>query len=154
MKIHFSPCLNLLHVCLFIVSQDSDSEGKSSDDRYDPRGAVSNVPPRARGLRVDTEAGSERSYKNLEDPPTPSGKITDRIDRLRQRCIDALGRDAFRRAYNFLKEYEDTSQGDARGYYDYDGEEDKKQKVDAILGRGKEVYTSLIEQLIFMEDAN
>jgi hypothetical protein len=43
---------------------------------------------------------------HLQDAPSPSGKLSDRIERLRQRCMEALGRDAFMDAYNFLKQHE------------------------------------------------
>lgn len=44
-------------------------------------------------------------YQNLHDPPTPTGKLADRIRRLRERCIDALGRQQFERAHTFLIEF-------------------------------------------------
>lgn len=47
-------------------------------------------------------------YQNLQDPPTPSGRLSDRIERLRQKCVEALGRDAFDDAYKFLKEFEEV----------------------------------------------
>ncbi len=46
------------------------------------------------------------AYGALQDPVSPSGKLSDRIERLRQRCMEALGRDAFMDAYNFLKQHE------------------------------------------------
>ena len=42
-------------------------------------------------------------YYNLQDPPSPSGRLGDRIQRLRERCREALGREAFERAYLYLK---------------------------------------------------
>lgn len=48
----------------------------------------------------------EPSYGGLQDAPSPSGKLSDRIERLRQRCMEALGRDAFMDAYNYLKQHE------------------------------------------------
>lgn len=50
----------------------------------------------------------QKSYKNLQDAPSPSGRLGDRIVRLRQRCIQALGEDAFQTAYNFLKDCAET----------------------------------------------
>ena len=47
------------------------------------------------------------AYHGLADPPTPTGRLSDRIERLRQRCIEALGREAFHDAYNFLKSFDD-----------------------------------------------
>jgi hypothetical protein len=48
------------------------------------------------------------AYGGLQDMPSPSGRLSDRIERLRQRCTEALGRDAFRDAYNFLKQHEEV----------------------------------------------
>ena len=45
------------------------------------------------------------SYKNLVDAPSPCGRLGDRIVRLKQRCILALGRRAFDEAYAFLKQH-------------------------------------------------
>ena len=45
------------------------------------------------------------SYKNLSDAPSPSGRLGDRIVRLKQRCILALGSRAFNEAYTYLKEH-------------------------------------------------
>ena len=47
-------------------------------------------------------------YQNLQDPPTPSGRLSDRIDRLRQKCVEALGQEAFEDAYQFLKDFEEV----------------------------------------------
>jgi len=44
------------------------------------------------------------AYDRIDN--SPSGKLSDRIERLRQRCMEALGRDAFLEAYNFLKQHE------------------------------------------------
>lgn len=56
-----------------------------------------------------SDAVKESPYYNLQDPPTPSGRLSDRIESLRLRCIEALGRDAFYDAYNFLKQTEYVS---------------------------------------------
>lgn len=48
------------------------------------------------------------NYSALQDPPSPSGRLGDRIDRLRQRCIEALGKFAFNEAYTFLKQHEEV----------------------------------------------
>jgi hypothetical protein len=47
-------------------------------------------------------------YGGLQDLPSPSGRLSDRIERLRQRCTEALGREAFRDAYAFLKQHEEV----------------------------------------------
>ena len=56
------------------------------------------------------QGGGSRNpaYQNLQDPPTPSGRLIDRIERLRLKCIEALGRDAFNDAYSFLKQCEEV----------------------------------------------
>jgi hypothetical protein len=58
-----------------------------------------------RQLRPSNIAIKPSPYQNLHDPPTPTGKLADRIRRLRDRCIDALGRSAFEKAHKFLVEY-------------------------------------------------
>ena len=47
-------------------------------------------------------------YHDLHDPPTPSGRLVDRIHRLRVKCIEGLGKDAFRQAYQALQEFEEV----------------------------------------------
>lgn len=49
-----------------------------------------------------------RAYANLQDLPSPSGRLSDRIERLRQRCTEALGKEVFRDAYSFLKQHEEV----------------------------------------------
>lgn len=101
------------------------------------------------------EAGGGNVYNGLEDAPSPSGKLSDRIERLRVSCMEALGRDAFFDAYNFLRQHEQESQGydNGRDMNDDDFEARKLAKVRAILGEGKAHYISLIDQLLFMEGA-
>ena len=55
--------------------------------------------------RPDPIAVKQPSYKNLADAPSPSGRLGDRIVRLKQRCILALGSRAFNEAYSYLKEH-------------------------------------------------
>lgn len=71
-----------------------DSEGKSE---------VNDLTPRV--SRPANIAIKPSPYQNLHDPPTPTGKLADRIRRLRDRCVDALGRSSFDRAYDFLIKY-------------------------------------------------
>lgn len=108
-----------------------------------------------RRVRPPESAVPSSAYGALQDQPSPSGKLSDRIERLRQRCIEALGRDAFFDAYNFLKLHEFESQGydNGRGLDDDDYEAKKIAKIRSILGEGKAHYMSLIDQLIFMEGA-
>lgn len=44
----------------------------------------------------------------ISDSASPSGRLGDRIERLRKRCIEALGREAFNDAYTFLKQHEEV----------------------------------------------
>jgi hypothetical protein len=61
------------------------------------------------GDTVRMQAPTAVAYGGLQDLPSPSGRLSDRIERLRQRCTEALGRDAFRDAYQFLKQHEEVS---------------------------------------------
>lgn len=45
------------------------------------------------------------SYKNLVDSPSPRSKLGDRVIRLKQKCIAALGEQVFQEAYDYLKQY-------------------------------------------------
>lgn len=74
---------------------DSGGDGKSSE--------VNDLTPRV--SRPANIAIKPSPYQSLHDPPTPTGKLADRIRRLRDRCVDALGRSAFDRAYDFLIKY-------------------------------------------------
>ncbi len=56
-----------------------------------------------RKQRPPPVAVKESPYINLQDPPTPSGRLSDRIQRLRMRCIEALGKEAFQDAYDYLR---------------------------------------------------
>jgi len=84
-------------------------------------------------------------YAGLQDAPSPSGKLGERIERLRQRCIEALGRDSFEDAYQYLREHDES------GVMDEAFEVEKKTQMRAILGDSKAHYAPLIEQLLFME---
>jgi hypothetical protein len=45
-------------------------------------------------------------YQGFQDPPLPSEKLSGRSERFRQRCMEALGRDTFMAAYDYLKQHE------------------------------------------------
>ena len=61
-----------------------------------------------RMMRPVETAVPKNAYGGLEAPSPSLGRLTDRIERLRQRCTEALGREAFRDAYNFLKQHEEV----------------------------------------------
>ena len=56
-----------------------------------------------RKLIKPTDAVKASPYHGLQDPPSPSGKLVERIARLRQRCVEALGKHAFDDAYQVRK---------------------------------------------------
>ena len=93
-------------------------------------------------------AVKQSPYHNLADPPSPSGRLADRIVRLKQRCVEALGQNAFEEVYSFLKSFEEDS------YYQEASEKEKAIRVKGIVGDGKAHYMPLIEQLIFMEETH
>jgi len=128
----------------------SSNSGKSMGVSIETHNSSdSHITPRK--LRPQALAVRESPFTGLQDPPTPTGRLSDRIERLRLRCIEALGRDSFLDAYRFLKQYDDMYS--SRSYED-DEEEEKLVKMRAILGDSKAHYTPLIEQLIFMEETH
>jgi hypothetical protein len=80
---------------LFIDAKDSDTDERVDLDSTAPR------------MQVKAPV-AVNPYYNLQDAPSPSGRLSDRIERLRQRCIQALGRGAFEDAYSFLKQSENV----------------------------------------------
>ena len=121
------------------------SSEKSAESKLELRTPRKVKPLNAGGV-------GESPFIGLQDPPTPTGRLSDRITRLRQRCVEALSRDAFEDAYRFLKQFDENYGGS--NLYEDEREEDKLAKMRAILGDGKAHYTPLIEQLIFMEETH
>ena len=119
--------------------------------RRDSAGDDTNTTPRVQKAVVP--AVKQSPYYGLQDAPSPVGRLSDRIQRLRQRCIEALGRDAFADAHAFLKRFEENHAADGR-FYEEDAEEEKVARMRDILGDGKAHYMPLIEQLIFMEETH
>jgi len=88
----------------------------------------------------------------------------DRIQLLRQRCIKALGYDQFQAAHAFLKAANDADDdvvddddaletgGEQFGGL-HDSDEQTQARLVQILGPDKVHFSSLIDQLIFMEDS-
>ena len=148
-----------------------DAPGKKLFDAKDGRREV-DLDSTAPRLQVQAPlAVKVNPYYNLQDAPSPSGRLSDRIERLRQRCIQALGRGAFEDAYSYLKEQENVCDiylcvyvcrvfnynnylQDDRGFYEEEVENEKQRRVRAILGEGKAHFMPLIEQLIFMEETH
>lgn len=96
-------------------------------------------------------AVKQSSFKNLVDAPSPRGRLADRIARLRQRCVQALGRSAFEEAYTYLKSHATNDDDDV---LDEELDNQKAKRVRDILGHEKAHYMPLIDQLIFMEDTH
>lgn len=88
------------------------------------------------------------------DAPSPRGRLGDRIVRLKQRCLQALGEEAFEEAYTFLKTHSTRNDDDDGDVLDDEMDNEKAQRVRDILGNDKAHYMPLIDQLIFMEDTH
>ena len=162
-------------VCTIVSAddEDGDEEDEEDEEEYDdnddePQGYDrDDETPLKRPLRTSERddnngmtprvqkpvvaAVKQSPYYGLQDAPSPVGRLSDRIERLRQRCIDALGREAFAQAHGFLKHFEESHATDGRSYEE-DVEEEKTARMREILGEGKAHYMPLIEQLLFMED--
>lgn len=119
----YSPIKHFLIPFVFQESWEEQSYGSQSNSNVNvsapkniPTGKAppsykktesSEITPR-RNLPLPLPVNVERNnapYRNLQDAPSPSGRLGDRILRLRQRCISALGEVAFTNAYNFLKSH-------------------------------------------------
>lgn len=61
------------------------------------------TPPRRPAPINSTASNRADQRAHLADPPSPSGRLGDRIYKLRMRCVEALGRNAFEDAYAYLK---------------------------------------------------
>jgi hypothetical protein len=79
------------------------------------------LPPASSGYDVDDEAASDyedepspyahSSLPHTEDAPAPAGRMQDRVNYLRQRCIDGMGADVFAQAFAALKKMMDEDDG-------------------------------------------
>lgn len=85
----------------------------------------------------------------LADAPSPTGRLADRIRVLRQRCIEGLGLEKFQEAHRYIKALQDD---DDFGFDQIGDPESADSRLVAILGPEKHHYSTLIDQLIFMED--
>jgi len=98
----------------------------------------------------DGEGNSSGVARELSDAPSPMGRLADRIKVLRQRCIEGLGEDAFERAHRYLKAMQDAE--DAGVEFGGEGHTSTDAKLADIMGPHRVHFSSLIDQLIFMED--
>ena len=78
---------------------DQESNWVAPSVQPTPKAGGNPSSPRRSGMN----SGFRNPYENLQDSPVPSGRLSDRIQLIRQRCIDALGKEAFIAAYNYLK---------------------------------------------------
>lgn len=129
-----------------IDDEAEELSSRESGQRGGGRAGLSVADPNEtpRRLVKPQAAVKESPYSNLADPPSPNGRLGDRIHRLRQRCVEALGREAFQDAYDFLRDHDDDAGED-------EWEEEKSAQMRLILGESKCLYAPLLEQLIFME---
>ena len=120
--------------------------------------SLSPRPARPVSPVVSPRAGG--GLAELSDAPSPSGRLADRVTRLRQRCVRALGYEQFTSAYTYLKSVQDDEDvddgleagGETFGGA-YDADEQTQLMLLRILGPDKVHFSSLIDQLIFMEDS-
>ncbi|GMH93893.1 hypothetical protein TL16_g12749 [Triparma laevis f. inornata] len=110
------------------------------------------------------DAPEPPEYKGLSDAVSPSARIEDRVQGLRNRCEDGLGKAIFDRAYNFLKSLQERVSNDhpqptavmtpngTAPEPDVDDDEAVLEQLTNILGEDKLHYWSLVDQLLFCED--
>jgi len=98
----------------------------------------------------DVDGSSSGAARELSDAPSPMGRLADRIKVLRQRCIEGLGEEAFERAHRYLKAMQDAE--DAGVEFGGEGHTSTDAKLADIMGPHRVHFSSLIDQLIFMED--
>lgn len=132
-----------------------------------PSGTAQKKHPKSSSDSVN-RASSKRSRDsststsgNARGPqPTTTGRLGDRIQVLRRKCIDGLGEPAFMKAYDYLKELEDPEEdSDDENLHNLRGASglDDSCVVDGLkemLGPGKLHYYNLISQLIFIENTH
>ena len=69
----------------------NNNNGRNTTNDNDDDDDV-NATPRIQKKVVSAVKQIQSPYYGLQDAPSPVGRLSDRIDRLRQRCADALGR--------------------------------------------------------------
>ncbi len=106
----------------------------------------------------------EADETSKQTSPVQGGRLADRIQMLRKRCIEGLGEEKFSRAYSLLKENEKEGGGNMyppylSSQYHQDGrvnetsQEEVWKKLEGILGKEHLHYQSLIDQLLFVEES-
>lgn len=134
----------------------SESEFDDSPDSPANKASVtSGSRKRSEDLNSQQPAASSVSSKrsvSQKEAPSSSGRLTERIDRLRVKCVEGLGADTFRRAYRAVLEFEERL-GEAQVDNEL-LEAEKERQLLAIVGEGRLHYMSLLEQLIFMEESH
>ncbi|GMH80364.1 hypothetical protein TrST_g12903 [Triparma strigata] len=144
-------------------SEDQNDESKSLYQRRAEAKPRHIVTPR---VTIDNDDVEPPEYKELSDAVSPSARIEDRVQGLRNRCEDGLGKVVFDRAYHFLKSLQDrvsadsgaspaavmTPGGTVPDEPDVDDDEAVLEQLTNILGEDKLHYWSLVDQLLFCED--
>ena len=116
--------------------------------------------PVGRSTPVQQQQQQQQPFE-LSDPPSPTGRLADRISVLRQRCIEGLGEKIFHEAHKFLKYLQDAEEGDNGAGMEMGGENFNEygqllngldeSSIDAklrdIMGADKLHYSSLIDQV-------
>ncbi|CAM9332534.1 unnamed protein product [Chrysoparadoxa australica] len=91
---------------------------------------------------------------DIQDAPTPKGRLHERIQYLRKKCIDGLGEEKFTRAFDLLKKMLDED-----GYVEVDGEtfdgaddSQVREVLVKVLGKDNLHYFNLLDQLALLEN--
>ncbi len=118
--------------------------------------------------RVADETSKQKVADEMskQNSPVPRGRLADRIQMLRKRCIEGLGEEKFTRAYSLLKENENNGGGNMYpppylssqhhkdgGVNEISQEEGVWKQLEGILGKDHLHYQSLIDQLLFVEES-
>ena len=93
-------------------SDESEDEGPAvgvlnavvEEDESDDEAPVRVVPPQSPPRVLE----SPRTPHRLADAPSPSGRLEQRLQILKERCIGQMGARQFRRAYDYLKSVQDA----------------------------------------------
>jgi NIMA (never in mitosis gene a)-related kinase len=152
-----------------VEEDESEDEGPAvgvlnavvEEDESDDEAPVRVVPPQSPPRVLE----SPRTPHRLADAPSPSGRLEQRLQILKQRCVRAIGPDQFRAAYDYLKSVQDADD-DALDYdvddagleiggdaYDEQADAETQAKLLAILGPDKVHLAPLVDQLLFMEES-